>query len=141
MPVADYNKFFDYAEQVNRAVHNWATHTFKGALTNVAPVQGMNVFADLTEIAAGNGYAAGGFTLDSVALTESNGEAKLVFADEVVTATGGSIGPFRYLSIYNFTAAAGNLVCFFDYGSSITLADTETLTVDVSATAGLWTFQ
>lgn len=141
MPVADYNKFFDYAEQVNRAVHNWGTHTFKGALTNTAPNQGMNVFADITEIAAGNGYSAGGFTFDSVTLTESNGEAKLVTADEVVTASGGSIGPFRYLVVYNDTATNKNLVCFFDYGSSITLADTETLTVDVSATAGLWTFQ
>jgi hypothetical protein len=141
MPTAAYNKFEDYAEQVNRAVHNWGTHTFKAALTNSAPLVGFRVLADVTEIGAGNGYSAGGMTLDSVTLTESNGEAKLTIADEVLTASGGSIGPFRYVVIYNDTSASDNLVCFFDYGSSITLQDTETFTIDFSATAGLWTFQ
>jgi hypothetical protein len=135
-----YNKHQDYAEQLSKAVHNWSTHTFKGALTNTAPTAANSVFADLTEISAGNGYSAGGFTLDTVTLSESSGTAKVTIADEVLTASGGSIGAFRYLDIYNDTptSPADPLVCWYDYGSSTTLAAAETLTVDFDPTNGLW---
>lgn len=138
--MATYNKFNDYVEQLSKAVHNWSTHTFKAALTNTAPVATNTVFADITEISAGNGYSAGGMTLDSVTLSEASGTAKVTIADEVLTASGGSIGPFRYLPIYNDTATspADALVAWYDYGSSITLASGESLTVDFDATNGLW---
>lgn len=138
--MATYNKIQDYAEQVNKAVHNWSTHTFKAMLTNSAPVATNTIAANLTDISAGNGYAAGGMTLDTVTLTETTGTAKVTIADEVLTASGGSIGPFRYVAIYNDTATspADALVCWYDYGSSVTLADTETFTLDFDATNGLW---
>lgn len=143
--MATYNKFQDYAEQVNKGVHNWSAHTFKAALSNTAPVATNTVLADITQISSGNGYTAGaggGLTLDSVTLAESAGTAKLTIADEVFTASGGSVGPFRYVVIYNDSAAspADALVCWYDYGSSITLADTETFTIDFDATNGLWQF-
>lgn len=121
-------------------MHNWSSHTFKEALTNTAPVNTNTVFANLTEISAGNGYTAAGMTLDTVTLTETTGTAKVTIADEVLTASGGSIGPLRYASIYNDTATspADALVCFYDYGSSITLASGETFTTDFDATNGLW---
>jgi hypothetical protein len=105
----------------------------------------MTVLADITQIANGGGYtggAGGGYTLDTVTLTESNGEAKVTIADEVITATGGAINTFRYLVLYNDTATApaDALVAYFDYGSALNLADTETLTVDFAAT-GVWTLQ
>lgn len=138
--MAAYNKFQDYVDQVNRAVHNWAAHAFKAALTNTAPAATNTILANITEIAAGNGYSAGGMTLDTVTLSEASGTAKVTIADEVLTASGGSIGPFRYVVIYNDTATspADALVAWYDYGSSITLADTETFTIDFDATNGLW---
>ena len=138
--MAAYNKFQDYVEQLNKAVHNWSTHTFKAALTNTAPNATDTGLASITEISAGNGYSAGGMTLDSVTLSEASGTAKVVIADEVLTASGGSIGPFRYVVIYNDTATspADALVAYFDYGSSITLADGESLTLDFDPTNGLW---
>lgn len=138
--MATYNKFQDYAEQLNRAVHNWATHTFKAGLTNGAPVATNTIYANITEITAGNGYTAGGMTLDTVSLTETTGTAKVTIADEVLTASGGSIGPFRYVPIYNDTATspADALVCWYDYGSGITLLTGETFTIDFDATNGLW---
>lgn len=141
--MAAYNKFQDYAEQLNKAVHNWSTHTFKAVFTNSAPLATNTVLADITQISTGNGYTAGaggGLTLDTVTLTEASGTAKVTIADEVFTASGGSVGPFRYVGIYNDTATspADALVCWYDYGSSITLADTETLTIDFDATNGLW---
>lgn len=127
-------------EQLNKGVHIWSSHTFKAGLTNSAPVNTNTIYANLTEISAGNGYSAGGMTLDSVTLSEASGTAKVVITDEVLTASGGSIGPFRYPAIYNDTATspADALVCFYDYGSSITLASGETFTIDFDATNGLW---
>jgi len=142
--MAAFTKFDDYVEQESRAVHNWGAHTFKVALTNVAPARTNTVLADITQIAASGGYVAGaggGYLLDSVALTEVNGVAKLVIADEVITATGGSIGPFRYAVVYNdsATSPADALVNSYDYGSSITLADGDSFTIDFDQAAGVWT--
>jgi hypothetical protein len=138
--MAAYNKFNDYVDQLNRGVHNWAAHTFKAALSNTAPSASNTVFANITEIDAGNGYSAGGMALDTVTLSEASGTAKVTIADEVLTASGGSIGPFRYVVIYNDTptSPADPLVAWYDYGSSITLANTETFTIDFDATNGLW---
>jgi hypothetical protein len=138
--VASYQKHQDFVEQVLKGVHNFSSHTLKMSLHNTAPTVTNTVFANLTEISAGNGYSAGGATLDSVTLSETTGTAKVVVADEVVTASGGTIGPFRYVEFYNDTptSPADPLICFFDYGSSITLNDTETFTADVDGTNGVF---
>lgn len=141
--MATYNKFQDYVEQLSKAVHNWSPHTFKVALSNTAPGASDTSFTPggaHPPPAATNGYTAGGHTLDTVTLTEASGTAKVTIADEVITASGGDLGPFRYAIIYNDTATspADALVCYFDYGSSITLADGESLTVDFDGTNGLW---
>ena len=143
--MATYNKFQDYAEQVNKGVHIWGTHTFKAAFSNTAPSAANTQLSDITQISSGNGYTAGaggGVTLDSVTLTETGGTAKVTIVEEVFTASGGSVGPFRYIVIYNDSATSPTdaLVCWYDYGSSITLADTETFTIDFDATNGLWQF-
>lgn len=137
--MASYNKFQDYTEQVNKGVHDWSSHTFKATLSNSAPVATNTVFANITEISAGNGFTAGGLTLDTVTLSESSGTAKATIADEVLTASG-AVGPFRYSPIYNDTptSPADPLVCWYDYGSSISLANGETFTWDFDATNGLW---
>jgi hypothetical protein len=142
--MAVYNKFQDYVEQLNKAVHNWSSHTFKAAFSNTSPVATNTVLADITQIATANGYtggAGGGVLLDSVTLTETTGTAKVTIADEVFTAAGGSVGPLRYVVLYNdsATSPADALVAWYDYGSSITLLDTETLTIDFDAAAGVWT--
>lgn len=141
--MAAYNKFNDYAEQVNKAVHNWSAHVFKAVFSNTAPAAANTVLTDITQISNGGGYtggAGGGVTLDGVTLSESGGTAKVVVTDEVFTAAGASVGPMRYFPIYNDTATSplDALVCWFDYGSALTLLDTESLTIDFDATNGLW---
>lgn len=135
------NKFQDFSEQSLKAKYDFSTHTFKAALTNTAPAATNTVLADITQIAATGGYVAGGYTLDSVTLSEASGTAKVVIADEVITATGGSVGPFRYIVIYNdsATSPADALLGWYDYGSSVTLADTESFTVDFDGTNGVLT--
>lgn len=141
--MASFNKILDYVEQVNQAVHNWASHTFKVAMSNTAIVNTNHNLGAITQIAASGGYtdgAGGGYALDSVTLSEAAGTAKVVIADEVVTASGGTIGAVRYHYFYNDSAAspADAGICWYDYGSSISILDTETFTYDFDATNGLW---
>lgn len=137
--MASFNKFQSFVEALDEKVHNLGADTLKVLLTNTAPVNTNTVKANLTEISAGNGYTAGGTAATISSSAQSSGTYKLVLADVVFTASGGSIGPFRYVVLYNDTATNDELIAWWDYGSSITLADGETFTVDFDASAGVLT--
>jgi hypothetical protein len=130
-----FNKFQVFVQDLGRKIHNLNGDTLKVMLTNVAPVNTNTVDGSLTEISAGNGYSAGGTAVGSTAYSQSGGTATLTGSNVVFTASGGSIGPARYAVIYNSTAGSASnrpLIGWWDYGSSITLATGETLTVDLS---------
>lgn len=137
--MATYNKFNCTVEDIVEKVHNFSTDTLKVMLTNSAPSSTNTVKANLSEISAGNGYTAGGTQATLSSSSQTSGTYKLVLNDVVFTAAGGSIGPFRYAVLYNDTptSPADPLIGFWDYGSSITLADTENFTVDFDATSGV----
>lgn len=139
--MATFNKFNAFTKDLAEKVHNLGADTLKVMLTNTAPVATNSVKANLTEITAGNGYAAGGTTASTTSSSQTSGTYKLVLADVVFTAAGGSIGPFRYAVLYNDTptSPADPLIGWYDYGSSITLANGETLTVDFDPTNGVLT--
>lgn len=136
--MATYNKFNQFTKDLIDGVHDFDGHTFKVLLTNTAPVATNSVKADLTEISAGNGYTAGGATT-TITTSTSSGTAKATASDVTFTASGGTIGPFRYAVGYNDTAAGDPLIFWVDYGSSITLQDTEQLVVDFDASTGIFT--
>ena len=134
--MATYNKFQSFVEKVAEKVHNLGADTLTVALCAAAnaPVATNNVLGDLTQISYTN--------LSSRALTtatsaHTTGTYKLVINDLTLTASGGAVAAFRYIVIYNDTAASDDLICWFDYGSSLTLADGETLTLDFDGTNGL----
>lgn len=139
--MAAYNKFNQFVEDVAEKVHNLGTDTLKIMLTNTAPVATNAIKADLTEIGAGNGYTAGGTQTTQSSSAQTSGTYKLVTGDVVFTASGGAIGAFRYAVLYNDTptSPADPLIGWWDYGSSITLADGETFTVDMNPTTGVLT--
>lgn len=139
--MATATKFQAFVENVAEKVHDLGADTLKVMLTNTAPVNTNSVKADLTEISAGNGYTAGGTASSITSSSQSSGTYKLVLADVVFTASGGTIGPFRYTPLYNDTptSPADPLILFWDYGSSITLADGETFTWDADPTNGILT--
>lgn len=110
-------------------------------LTNTVPLATNAVKADLTEISAGNGYSAGGTAPSITSSAQTSGTYKLVLADIVFTASGGSIGPLRYAVLWDDTptSPADPLIGWWDYGSSITLLTGETLTIDLDGSAGTLT--
>ena len=139
--MAAFQKFNAFVEHLAEKVHNLGADTLKVLLTNTAPVATNSVKADLTEISAGNGYTAGGTAASITSSSQTSGTYKLVLGDVVFTASGGTIGPFRYAVLYNDTptSPADPLIGFWDYGSSITLNDTEPFTVDYDPTNGVLT--
>jgi hypothetical protein len=137
--MAAYNKYQDFVEQLCAAKHDCtaAGHVFKVYLSNVAPTAtDTSKPGTATEISAGNGYSAGGTDVQNT-LAEASGTATVSATDVVFTASGGTIGAFRYVVLYNDTqtSPADALIAWWDYGSSITLNDTETFTVDFGSNA------
>ncbi len=135
--MATFNKFQDFVEQLGKGTHQLhaAGHTLKVYLTNTAPnAASHTVKADLAEITATNGYPSGGTDVQND-YTESSGTGTLVGQDVVFTASSGTFGPFRYAVLYNDTptSPADPLIGWWDYGSSISVNDGETFTVDFGA--------
>jgi hypothetical protein len=139
--MATFNKVNCFVEDLAEKVHNLATDTLKAALTNTAPTAASTIW-DTTNFPAPttgtSGYTAGGNTLSITSSSQTSGTYKLVLADTVFTASGGVIGAFRYVVLYNSTAS-GAIIGYYDYGSSITLASGETFTVDFDPSNGVLT--
>ncbi len=132
---ATFNKFQDFIEQIGKAEHQLhaAGHAYKAMLTNEQPLVGDTVKGDMAEISMVNetNHGAGGADIEND-YTEAAGQGTLTGVDKVFEASGGTVGPFQFVVIYN-TNAGVYLVCWFDYGSAITLQDGETFTVDFGA--------
>lgn len=133
--MASFNKFEIFAKDVGNGVHNLGSDALTLALSDTAPDAATNeTVADLTLITEQNGYTA--TALSNVSFTESGGTASLSADDVTWTASGGSFGPFRYVILYNDTPSspADPLIGYWDYGSSITVADGESFVADFGTT-------
>ena len=128
--MATYNKFNAWAETMVEGA-NLASDQFVIALTDSAPIASNSVLADISEISYTNLSSRNVSTTSS---SQTSGTYTLVLADLVMTASG-SVGPFRYVVLYDDTVAGDPLVGWWDYGSSITMANTETFTVDFTGAA------
>lgn len=138
--MATFNKFNSFVEALAEKKHDLGTDQLKIALCNAAnpPAASDAVLTDLTEIA----YTyCSSRTITRTSSAQTGGVYKLVLQDLVLTASGGSVGPLRYVVIYNDTASGDELVGWYDYGSEITLLNNETLTLDFSADDGVLTLQ
>lgn len=129
--MAAYNKFQAFVENLAEKVHDCGADTltvFMCAAAN-APVATNSILGNLTQISYTNLSAR---TLTVTSSAQSTGTYSLVITDKVLTASGGTVGPFRYVGVFNDTptSPADPLICWFDYGSDITLADGETFTLD-----------
>lgn len=132
--MADYVKYDQFVEDMGLELHDLDTDTLKFALTNTAPTPATDaLLADITEIAGGNGYTAGGGTVANTAYSEVAGTATLTGDDHTFTAAGGAIAQFRYVVLLNSSHVGSPLICYWDKGSAVDVANGETFKVDLGA--------
>lgn len=132
--MATYTKFNSFVEAIAEKTHNLGSDTLKVALTNSAPSASNTQLSNITEVS----YTfLSSRTLTTSSSAQTSGTYKLVISDLTLTSTGGSTGPFRYIVIYNDTATNDELIAYYDYGSSLTLGDGDSLVIDFDATNGL----
>jgi len=136
--MATLNKFDNFVKALADGTHHLGTDVIKVMLTNTAPVATNTFASHITEIAAGNGYVAGGNICAYVSGSQTSGTYTLILADPAAwVATGGSMASFRYAVMYNNSTSNKDLIGWLDYGSTVTLADTETFTVDLNQATGI----
>jgi hypothetical protein len=142
--MATYTKFQAFVEHLAEGVHNFssdATCTITVALCNAANAPSVSadaVLADIVQIAYTNLSAR---VVSVASSAHTTGTYKLTVNDLTLTASGGSVAPFRYVVLYNDdpTSPADPLICFFDYGSDLTLNSGESLLLNFDGAAGLFT--
>lgn len=130
--MAAYVKFEKFGLALCHKKHNLGSDSLVLWMSNTAPsAANDDELADITQITYTN---ASSRAITTTSSSQTGGAYSLVLADITITASGGSVGPFRYVGVYNDTATNDDLVGgYYDYGSSITLADTESILIDLNA--------
>ncbi len=136
--MATYTKYNTFIENFcNKQIDAFgSTDTWRAVIHTDAPVTTTdNALSDLTEIGGSNGYTTGGndITFNSTRTTTT---VTATATDVVWTASGGNLGASttgRYVSVYDDTSTGNNVLASWDYGSTFTVADTETFTLDFGA--------
>ena len=100
--MATFNKFNDFKEQIGLKLINLTVDTLKVYLTNAVPAATDTIFGTPADIAAGNGYTAGGIDTSNVWSEDPAGTGKLVCTDVTWTAAGGAIAKSKYESVLMF---------------------------------------
>jgi len=142
--MATFTKVNDFVEALAEKKHDLGSDTLTIALSNTAPASessdptadGNGVLANVTEISYTNCSTR---VITTTSSAQTSGTYKLVLTDLVLTATGGAIADFRYIYIYNDTATNDELVGVYDYGSTVTVSEDATFTIDFDASNGLLT--
>lgn len=129
--MASFNKFNQFATDLSTGKHNLGSDVLYCGLTNTAPSATSNaVWGDITEIAAGNGYTAGGSSTANTG-AGSGGTYTVTGTNITWTASGSAMATFRYIVLYNHTQTSPlkPLIGWWDYGSALTLNPGDSLTV------------
>ena len=134
---SSFNKFQPFVANIANGVFNFGSDSLKVALSNTLPTNTNNKLSDITEISYSNCSARAITTTSS---TQSGGVYSLILATLVLTASG-TVGPFRYVVIYDDTTSNKNLIGWYDYGSNLTLAASQTFTVGFDLSNGILQLQ
>lgn len=134
--MAEFNAFNSFPMQVAAGSHanilNADTGSVIAYLSNTAPsAADDDVKADLAEISTGNGYS-GPVDMENAA-SQSGAVITVTVQDKEITASGGQIGPFRYVVFANDDTTGDMLIGWYDAGEEITLQDGEKFTIDAQS--------
>lgn len=133
--MATYNKFETFVGDLGLQVHELNADLLKVYASNAAPsASADSIKTDLAEITPANGYPSGGSDVQNT-YSEAGGVGTLVGIDVTWTASGGAFGPLQYIALYNDTPTGpvDPLIAWWDHGSSVTINDGESFTVDFGA--------
>src|SRR3569833_3178599 len=139
-PLVAFTKLNGFVENLAEKVFNLGSDQLVVALSNTAPASEATPpsgatsaykHANVTQISYTNCSSR---NLTTSSSTQSSGTYALVLADLVLSATG-TVGPFRYIYLYDDTATNDELIGYYDYGSSITLASGAKFTLGFGASA------
>ena len=141
--MAVFNKLNGFVEHLSEGVHNLGSDQLVLALSNVAPSSETTppssttagcILANVTEISY-TGLSTRDLTTTGSA--QASGTYRLVVDDLTLSSTG-TVGPFRYIYLYNTTptSPADPLIGYFDYGANLTLNTGESLTIDFDQASG-----
>jgi hypothetical protein len=134
--MATFNKVYSYIADIHNKVHNLASDQLAIACTDTAPTTALTNYAGITSpLASTNLSGANPFNITTTSSTQTAGAYKLILADLVLTATG-TFGPFRYVVVYNTTAASQQVLGWIDVGSEVTISIGQTFTIDFDQTTG-----
>lgn len=135
--MATYTKYQLFVQHLcNKEIDlDGGTDTLKVVFHSDAPVVATDdTLTNLTQV-TGSGYTAGGEDTTNTG-TFSGGTETIGATDVVWTATAADWTSGQYVSLYDDTAAtptADVLIAYWDYGSSFTLGNGETFTVNFGA--------
>jgi hypothetical protein len=136
--MASFTKVNDFVVNLANAM-DLDADTLIVALSNTDPTAGTNVVSDgngvLGNISQISYTNLSSRTLQNVTSTQTSGTYKLSADDLTLTASGGSVAAFRYIVIYDdtVTSPADPVIGYYDYGTSLTLNDGDTFTIDIGA--------
>lgn len=129
--MASFSKFNTFAGDLAAGVHDLSSDQVNVGLSDTAPSASADaVWGDITEISSGNGYSSGGSDTQNTGAS-SSGTYTLTGTNVTWTASGGTIGPFQYVILYNTTPTSPlkPLIGWWDYGSALTLNSGDSFTV------------
>lgn len=145
MATATFTAIADMVEGMGNKEHDFDADTLQLAFSNTPPgseapnptTTGNGILANVTQISYN--FWSDDLTvdrvLDSVTWNEASGNTDLDAADFVITASGGTIATYQYMYLFNqsSTTPDDQLIGLWDFGSAISLADTQTHTITIHA--------
>jgi hypothetical protein len=133
--MATFVKFQPFVEALAEKSHNLGSDQLVVALSATAPTNTWATLSQVTQVSYTNLSSRNVTTASSA---QTSGTYKLTCNDLVLTASG-NVATFRYVILYNDTAASDELIGYYDYGSNVTMSNGETFTVDFDGSNGVLT--
>lgn len=121
-----------FAVDLAHKVHDLETDQLAVALTTNAnaPTAADGQLSDITQIAYTNLSSRNITTSTSATITTN--DYGLACANLTLTASGGAVATWRWIVVYNDTAANDEIIGFIDAGEDKTLADGSSFTINFS---------